>query len=105
MNFTIGGIIILAIHNILIFNVYADFFLEDIRRMMGEGEISFLVNNDGYYLAHPDKSKEYSFMFDGSNSITSDYGPIGNEIISELDNTHLENEDYVFTFRHLYPTL
>lgn len=90
---------------ILIFNVYADLFLEDVRRMASEGEISFLVNNDGYYLAHPDRSKEYSFMFDGSESISSDYGVIGNEIINDFDNSYLENDEYVFTFRHLYPAL
>jgi methyl-accepting chemotaxis protein len=90
---------------IVIFNVYANRFLDDIRRLGGEGEFSFLVDNNGYYLAHPNRSKEYSFMFDGKESITSDYGKIGNEIIDDFKDTHLENEDYIFTFRHLYPTL
>ena len=44
-------------------------------------------------------------MFDGSSNIMADYGPIGADILSEFDNVYLENEDYVFTFRHLYPAL
>ena len=45
----------------VVFNVYADYFLEDIRRLNKEGDTSFLIDNRGYYLAHSNKSKEFSF--------------------------------------------
>lgn len=90
---------------IIVFNVYADYFLEDVRRLRGSGEETFLIDNNGYYLAHPNKSKEFSFMFGGEYSISSDYGRIGNEIIKGFDKRFFENDEYVFTFRHLYPTI
>ena len=90
---------------VIVSNIYADYFLEDIRRLDKEEEFSFLIDNNGYYLAHPNRSKEFSFMFDGKNSIFSDYGKIGNEIINDFGERYTENEDYIFTFRHLYPTI
>lgn len=90
---------------IIISNIYADYFLEDIRRSDKEEEFSFLIDNNGYYLAHPNRSKEFSFMFDGKNNILSDYGRIGSDIISDFEGRYAENEDYIFTFRHLYPTI
>jgi hypothetical protein len=90
---------------ILVFNVYADYFLEDIRRLSREGEESFLIDNKGYYLANSNRSKEFSFMFTGDHSISSDYGGIGNDIIREIDKRYLEDEEHIFTVRYLYPTI
>lgn len=90
---------------IIISNVYADYFLEDIRRLGREEEFSLLIDNNGYYLAHPNRSKEFSFMFDGKNSFFSDYGEVSREILGGFDKRYIENEDYVFTFRYLYPTI
>ncbi len=88
----------------LIFNVYADYFLEDIRRMEREGEFTFLIDNYGYYLAHPNRSKEFSFMFGKEERIDLDYLDVGGEIITAFDKRIIEAEDVIFTFRHLYPT-
>ena len=88
----------------LIFNIYADYFLEDIRRMDNEAEFSFLVDNDGYYLAHPNRSKEFSFMFGEEERIDLDYGDVGREILKGFEKRVIETEDNLFIFRHLYPT-
>lgn len=89
---------------IVVLNVYADYFLDDIRRLGGEGEISFLLDNDGYYLAHPNRTKEFSFMFDGKYSIFNDYFDAAETILSCEERRVYENEDYVFVYRHIHPT-
>ena len=90
---------------IVVLNVYADYFLEDIRRLVKDGEISFLVDNEGYYLAHPDKGKEFSFMFDSSENIFNDYGEDVGIVLDSFNLRNYEDENYIFTFRHLYPTI
>jgi methyl-accepting chemotaxis protein len=90
---------------IIILNVYANYFLEDVRRLDREGEISFLIDNNGYYLAHPNRSKEFSFMFDGKNSISSDYSNVGDKIINSFEKRYAEDEDHIFTFKYLHPTI
>jgi len=90
---------------ILILNVYADYFLEDVRRLRGDGELSFLVDSDGYYLAHSNKSKEFSFMFGGKSGIVDDYPEEGRDILKGFDRRNLESENYIFSFRHVYPSV
>ncbi|MCK4650011.1 cache domain-containing protein [Candidatus Pacearchaeota archaeon] len=91
---------------IVVLNVYADYFLEDIRRLAKENDISFLIDKNGYYLAHPNKSKEFSFMFDDDeDSILKDYPDASRVILGGFDERIFENEDYIFTFRYIYPTI
>lgn len=91
---------------IIIANVYADYFLNDIRRAQREREIMFLVNEEGYYLAHPNKSKEFSFMFDEKqDNFYNDYPDISEEILSNPDSRRIENENLIFSYRYLYPTV
>jgi len=89
----------------LIFDIYADYFLEDIRRASRNGDFMFLVDNNGYYLAHRDKSREFSFMFGEEDRIDIDYPDVGLEILRSFDKRFIETEDFVFTFRHIYPTV
>lgn len=90
---------------IIITNIYADYFLEDIRRFQREGEKVFLINNEGYYLAHPNRSKEFAFMFDKDDTIYKDYTEVFKETLLDFSKRRLETEDYVFSFRHVYPTI
>ena len=89
---------------ILIFNVYADYFLEDIRRMSGEGDVSFLIDNKGYYLANPNRSKEFSFMFDREDKFDIDYPEVDGTILNSFNKRFVEKNGKIFSFRYLYPT-
>jgi methyl-accepting chemotaxis protein len=92
-----GGIILL--------NIYADYFLNDIRRFQRDNEKVFLVNNQGYYLSHPDKKKEFSFMFGGDDRFFDDYPEIPREKVLEVDGRILETDSEIFFFQYVYPTV
>jgi hypothetical protein len=90
---------------IVISNVYADYFLEDIRRQASVGDFSFMMDNDGYYLAHPNRSKEFSFMFGGKYNVFVDYPEYADELLTSFDERILDTEDKVFVLRYIYPTV
>ena len=90
---------------ILIANIYADYFLEDIRRFQREEETVFLVNEKGYYLAHPDREKEFAFMLGENNNFYNDYPEAPKEILSDFSKRRVETEDLIFSFRRIYPTV
>lgn len=89
---------------IIISNVYADYFLEEIRRSGREGEQVFLINNEGYYLANEDGSKEFGFLTGRENNFYEDFPEInkGDLIIDGRSKT--ETDDFIFTFGYIYPT-
>ena len=101
---------------IIISNIYANYFLEDIKRAQREGEIVFLIDNEGHYLVHPDKEKEFAFMFDDKKDTLSghknlrtgnfynDYPEVEKEILVDLNKKRFESEDSIFTFKYFYPT-
>lgn len=90
---------------IIIFKIYADYFLEDIRRFQRQGEQVFLLDNDGYYLAHPNRSKEFSFVFDRKEGFFNDYPKINKDILNNFDQQKIETKDNIFTFKFIYPAL
>ncbi len=90
---------------IIISNVNADYFLEDIRRFQREGEKLFLINNEGYYLAHPDRKKEFGFMLGRDNNFLNDYPEISKEALLDFKKRRFETENYTFSLRHIYPTI
>ncbi|MBI4686316.1 MAG: HAMP domain-containing protein [Nitrospirae bacterium] len=60
---------------IVILNVKADHILNIIREHQGHARYSekyYLTNNDGYYLLHPDNSREWGFMFDKDYRLKND---------------------------------
>jgi len=89
---------------IVIVNVYADYFLEDIERSQKEREVTFLINNNGYYLAHPQKEKEFAFMFDDKgDNFSKDYPKVADGIIENCQERRTETEDFIFTYRCIHP--
>lgn len=89
---------------IVILNVYADYFLESVRSAQREGEEVVLIDNEGYYLAHPNRSKEYGFMFgDASENFYEDYPNISKEVLLDPRKRGLEFGDLIFSFRQIYP--
>ncbi len=89
---------------IVIFNIYANYFLDDIRRAKRDGEGVFLIDKEGYYLAHPDREKEFAFMFDGSDNFYNDYPEVSREIALDPNKKIFKSEDLIFSFKYIYLT-
>ncbi|MCK4997722.1 cache domain-containing protein [Candidatus Pacearchaeota archaeon] len=89
---------------ILISNIDADYFLEDIRRAQKNDEKMFLLDNQGYYIAHPNRSKEFSFIFDGEHAFFKDYPEVNEKILTNFKEKKVETDNNIFTFRFIYPT-
>jgi methyl-accepting chemotaxis protein len=90
---------------LIISNIYADYFLDDIKRSQREGEIIFLIDNQGDYLAHPDKEKEFAFMFDEKeDNFYSDYPEIKEGFLLNLSAKRFESDNSIFTFEYFHPT-
>ncbi len=85
-------------------SVYANYFLDDIRTFGREGETVFLVDNHGNYLAHPDRLREFAYLFGRDYSFQKDYPQVASRILSNLDKRMVESDAYVFSFRAIYPT-
>ncbi len=84
--------------------VYTDYFLADIRAFQRKGETVFLVDNQGHYLAHPDQTREFAYLFGRDDSLQKDYPEVARKILSVSRNRVIESGDKVFSFRYLYPT-
>lgn len=89
---------------VVISNIYVDYFLEDIRRFQREGESVFLINSNGYYLAHPDREKEFAFMLGGEDNFYNDYSEISKEVLSDFSKKNFRTDDLIFSFKQIYPT-
>lgn len=92
------------LRGIVIFNIYADYFLDNIRRGYREGERVFLINRAGYYLAHPNREKEFAFMFDGEDNFYDDFPEVSKEMLLDLNKRRFESNELIFTFKYIYPT-
>jgi methyl-accepting chemotaxis protein len=90
---------------IVIFNIYADYFLDNIRRAKRDGESVFLIDKEGYYLCHPDREKEFAFMFDRNDNFYNDYPEVSEEILLDYNKKIFKSEDLIFSFRYIYPTV
>lgn len=88
---------------IVIANIYADYFLGDVRRFQREGELVVLINQDGYYLSHPNRTKEFGFMFEGKESFAKDYPGVLEEILFS-EKKVIEIGDFIFSYRYIHPT-
>ena len=89
---------------VLFLSLEADYFLGDIRNSQREGEEVFLINEEGYYLAHPDRGKEFAFVFGRDDSIYNDYPEISKEILFDYNKRRFETDNLIFSFRYIYPT-
>ena len=85
-------------------HVYADYFLEGIRRFQREGENTFLINSEGFYLAHPDRTQEFAFMFeDRDYNFANDYPEAAEQILEGCQERRLELNEHIFSYRCIYP--
>ena len=90
---------------VLVSSVYADYFLDSIRNFQREGEHVFLIDADGYYLAHPQRAKEFGSLLGTNENFYRDYPEISSDALDDFGQRQFETEEYIFSFRHIYPTL
>lgn len=90
---------------VVIINLYADYFLEEIRRFQRAGEEVFLIDNKGDYLAHPDREKEFGDILNTVSNFYDDYPEFPEEIIAEKTNKRFESGNSIVSFRHIYPSI
>ncbi len=88
---------------IIIFNMYADYFLDDVRRAQRDGENVLLIDKQGYYLAHPNREKEFAFMFDKEDNFYNDYPEVSEELLLDLNKRMFESDEFIFSFKYIYP--
>ena len=88
---------------IVIFNIYADYFLNNIRSAQRQGEKVFLIDKEGYYLAHPNREKEFAFMFNKSDNFYNDYPEVSKELLLDFNKRISESDEFIFSFKYLYP--
>ena len=88
---------------ILVANVYADYFLDDIRELSRNGDMVMLINQNGYYLAHPEKEKEYGFMFGNDENFFTDYPEITRQIIEDKTGLRAKSNKWIATYEYITP--
>lgn len=92
-----------VLKGIVFLNLYVNYFLDDIRKFQREGETVFLINKEGYYLAYPDRKKEFAFIFRRNDNFYNDYPEIPETILSNFTRK-VEAENLIFSFKYVYPT-
>jgi hypothetical protein len=91
---------------IILIKVYADYFLENIRRSQREGEVTYLINNDGFYLANPDKNKEFGYLTENKeNNFFIDYPAVSKDLIINCNERNQETDEQIFTYQCINPTI
>ncbi|GET33690.1 hypothetical protein PbJCM13498_25530 [Prolixibacter bellariivorans] len=94
-----------SVKGILVLNLNAGYALR--KYLEGDGSRqgnSLLVNRSGYYLLHPDPTRTWSFINDGSSRKTfrEDFPEAHKKIWAEK-NGQFQNEEGLFTFQTLHP--
>ena len=91
---------------IILVKVYANYFLDSIRRSQREGEVTYLIDKDGFYLANPDKNKEFGYLSENeNNNFFVDYPAISKDLITKCNEKRQETNDYFLTYRCINPTI
>lgn len=80
----------------------ANYFLEEARRLSREGEVVFLLDKDGAYLANQDQSKEK--FTDTAGNFYRDFPSVPDGALVDTDMRFLETPKENITFWRIYPT-
>jgi PAS domain S-box-containing protein len=98
--FDLGGVR----RGIVITNLNAEVFLERINDGEHSGPgITLLVSRDGYYLSHPNASKEWGFMLGREEKLQVDYPEIAPHVLSGESGQLFEGMDHLVTFISVFP--
>ena len=92
-----------ALAGTLVLNVYADYFLGDLRDTSRGVEQLFLVDQSGQYLVHADANKEFGNQLQTGENFARDYPEVAEQVLSQFQKRRLESETSVFALRHVFP--
>ena len=65
----------------LVIDFVAESFLGVLNSGNADGRKTYLVNHDGFYLAHPDKSKEWGFELNHDERLGADYSSVAAQVL------------------------
>jgi methyl-accepting chemotaxis protein len=90
---------------IVIANVFADSFLGMVDgETQDDSHEAFIINQDGYYLYHRDKSKEWGFDLNKQETILQDYPEnISQNLLSFESGFISEGSDWVMSYNPIFP--
>jgi hypothetical protein len=89
---------------IILVKVYADYFLENIRRSQREGETTYLIDNNGFYLANPNKNKEFGYLFNNKKeTFFTDFPLVSQDTMIKCLSRRQETNKQIFTYRCINP--
>jgi len=95
-----------GLKGIILVKVYANYFLDSIRRSQREGEVTYLVDKNGFYFANPDKNKEFGYLSENeNNNFFVDYPTVSKDLITKCNERRQETNDYFLTYRCINPTI
>lgn len=87
---------------ILLLNFNGQALLNDFTQSMGEERHAMLLNSDGYWLHHPDPSREWGFMFGRDDTFGKDHPDAWSKISSQLQGS-MKTQDGLYTFTTAAP--
>lgn len=94
---------------IVITNVSAEFFLKELDKSLGYlEEETFLIDQNGFYLHHPDKTKEWGGPgnLNTGVSLKQDYSPdLASKILSGRQDQILQVENNIISFQKIFPDI
>ncbi len=85
---------------IVIANVFASPFLEKVasNQNTDRSEV-FIINEDGYYISHPNPDKEWGFEFDTNERLSEDYpSEIANRILTSANGSITDGSQYIISY-------
>lgn len=93
-----------VLRGVVSFNLYVDYFLENVRESQREGEDMFLIDSEGNYLANPDRKKEFGSQLGTGYNFYKDYPEFSRSVLEDFSKRNFEYEDFFFSFKYIYPT-
>ncbi|MFB2768930.1 methyl-accepting chemotaxis protein [Pelatocladus sp. BLCC-F211] len=97
----------------IVANIFAEKFIKDFKEgdnqrgnaeNIYQGQENFIVNQEGFYIYHPNAAKEWGFEFQKNDKLDQDYSPNVAKKILGSEKGFVEQGDYLFAFRRVVPS-
>ncbi len=99
---------------IIVANVFADKFIKAFKEgdsqrgndgnIIYQNQEKFIVNQDGFYISHPNVAKEWGFEFQKNDNLAQDNSPELAKNLLSSEKGFVEQGDYLFAFRRVDPS-
>ncbi|RAM52888.1 MAG: methyl-accepting chemotaxis protein [Hapalosiphonaceae cyanobacterium JJU2] len=98
---------------IIVANVFADKFIKAFKEgdsqrgnngNIYQNQEKIIVNQDGFYISHPNAAKEWGFEFQKNDNLAQDNSPEVAKKILSSEKGFVEQGDYLFAFRRVDPS-